>query len=146
MCHSSVAVSTEGLPLSLVHQYNWLRDLENLRQKGKGKKLLNTRELPVVPGHTEVNQGLGTSVRSIHIADGKRTLYELFFTAWEPNTDLLIRAHYNRKTKGGSPLWDRVGEGQLKGEVVLHLLDEKGRNKKELTALVRYEEVEICGL
>jgi hypothetical protein len=144
MCHSSVAVSTEGLPLSLVHQYNWLRDLENLRQKGKGKKAFEHKEsYRWYRGIREVNQGLGTSVRSIHIADREADIYELFFTAWEPNTDLLIRAHYNRKTKGGSPLWDRVGEGQLKGEVVLHLLDEKGRNKKELTALVRYEEVEI---
>ena len=144
MCHSSMAVSTEGLPLALVHQYNWLREVANLQTKDSRKKPFDQKEsYRWQRGIKEVNEGLGTSVRTIHIADREADIYELFFTAFQPNSELLYRAHYNRKTRAGSPLWDRIAQGEVRGEVVLYLPDEKGRKPAPLTAAVRYEEVEI---
>lgn len=146
MCHSSLAVSTEGLPLSLVHQYNWIRELANLREQGKGTRSQVFEEKESYRwyrGITQVNKRLGSGVRTIHIADREADVYELFFCAHEPNTELLIRAHYNRKLNGGSQLWDRVGTSPVRGEVVLQIPDEKGRKAAALAALVRYEEVEI---
>jgi hypothetical protein len=145
MCHSSVAVSTEGLPLSLVHQYNWLREVENRQQKGGSKKAFEDKEsYRWYRSITEVNKLLNTGIKKIHLADREADIYELFFCAYEQNTDLLIRAHYNRKLEGRSqPLWDKVLAGEVKGEVVLQIPDEKGRKPAPQAASVRYEEVEI---
>lgn len=145
MCHSSMAVSTEGLPLSLVHQYNWIRDLEDLKTPSQSRRLpfCERESFRWQRGIEQVNERLGTALTKIHIADREADIYELFFVAYQPGTELLIRAHYNRKTQGGSPLWQRVMAGESKGEVVLQIPDEKGRKPTSLTALVRYEAVEI---
>lgn len=146
LCHSSIAVSTGGLPLSLVRQYTWIRELENLQAVKKQAKSFEQREsYRWYAGIAQANQLLGAVVQKIHIADREADIYELFFCAHEPNTELLIRVHYNRKVAGadGSLLWDTVAASEKKGEVTLHLADEKGSRTKSVKVEVRYEPVEI---
>jgi hypothetical protein len=92
---------------------------------------------------TEVNELLGAGIHKIHIADREADVYELFFSAYEDNTDLLIRSHYNRSLSDGSHLWDAVSSSQKKGTIELSVPDEKGRKVRKIKASVRYEAVEI---
>jgi hypothetical protein len=146
MCHSSIAVSTEGLPLSLVHQHTWTRKLESLEQPKRAKqdrKFEDKESYRWHRGITQVNKLVDTQLRKIHIADREADIYELFFCAYEPGTELLIRSHYNRNLSDGSHLWQAVGATQIKGEVILHIPDAKGRNAIAVQAAVRYQPVEI---
>jgi hypothetical protein len=146
MCHSSIAVSTEGLPLSLVHQHTWVRPLENLERPEKTKqarKFEDKESYRWYRGITQVNKLLNTTIKKIHIADREADMYELFFCAYEPNTELLIRSHYNRSLPDGSHLWEAVGATEIKGEITLSIPDAKGRKRKPVTAAVRYQAVEI---
>jgi len=146
MCHNSIAVSTEGLPLSLVHQHSYIRPLEDLEQIEKPKqsrRFEDKESYRWYRGMTEVNESLGKGVHKIHIADREADVYDLFFSAYQDNTDLLIRSHYNRSLSDGSHLWDTVSLSQQKGTIELSIPDEKGRNVGKVKASVRYEPVEV---
>lgn len=107
LCYSSIAVTTEGLPLSLLYQHTWTRPLEELGKSNKRKQLAfeDKESYRWYEGMKEVNELLGKGIHKIHVADREADVYELFFHAYEPNTDLLIRARHNRSLSNGSPLW-----------------------------------------
>jgi hypothetical protein len=86
---------------------------------------------------------LDSKIKKVHIADREADIYELFFCAYETNTELLIRSHYNRNLADGSQLWEAVGAAKQKGEITLSIPDEKGRSPQPVKASVRYESVEI---
>lgn len=145
LCYSSIAVTPQGLPLALLYQHTWVRPLEEL---GKSKK---RKQLPFedkesyywYEGMTEVNNLLGEKPRKIHIGDRGADVYELFFHAFECNTDLLIRARHNRKLCDGSDLWDSVAGLAVAATVTLEIPDATGKKKCTVKAEVRYHDVEI---
>jgi hypothetical protein len=110
LCYNSIAATTDGLPLSLLYQHTWTRPLEQLGKAAKRREtnFEDKESYRWYDGMTQVNKLLGDSVHKIHIADREADIYELFFNAYEPHTDLLIRAQHNRKTTEKSPLWDLV--------------------------------------
>lgn len=145
LCYSSIAATTQGLPLSLLYQHTWTRPLEQLGKSHKRKQLAfeDKETYRWYEGMNEVNKLLGNNIRKIHIADREADIYELFFHSFEPNTDLLIRARHNRLLSNGSPLWDSVAAAPLAATVSLHIPDKTGRKKLQTAATVRYDEVEI---
>lgn len=146
MSHSSIAVSVEGLPLSLMHQHTWTRALENLQRPEKTKqsrKFEDKESYRWYRGISQVNTLVNSCIQKIHIADREADIYELFFCAYEPGTDLLIRSHYDRNLSDGSHLWQAVGATEPKAEVVLNIPDIRARKRTALTAAVRYESVEV---
>jgi hypothetical protein len=144
LCYSSLAVSTQGLPMSLLYQHTWVRPLHEL---GKASKRSN-RSFEDKESHNwysamrEVNDLLGSQIQKIHIADREADIYELFFNAYEPNTDLLIRAKHNRKTEKG-PIWDLVASHPAAATVSLELPDPSGKKKQTVEAELRYQPVKI---
>lgn len=145
ICCSSMAASTEGLPLALMYQKTWTRPLAELG-KGKSRKSRDFEEKETYEwyvGMTEVNRSLGSQIRKVHIADRAADIYELFFSAYEEQTDLLIRAHYKRQLTNGSSLWDHLCAQESKQLVTIEIPDHTGKVKKKFQAEVRYEEVEI---
>ena len=145
MCYNSIAASIEGLPLALMHQQTWTRPVEELG-KAKDRKQRNFEDKETYKwyeGITEVNKTLGRDIQKIHIADKGADVYELFFSAFESDTDLLIRACHNRKLGDGSHLWDHITQQDMQGVITLEIPDAKGRRKLPKEAEVRYEKVEI---
>src|SRR6266487_3679740 len=94
-------------------------------------------------GMSEVNKLLGDKIHKIHIADREADVYELFFHAFESNTDLLIRARHNRSLSNGSHLWDSIAEQPVAATVDLDIRDKTGKKKLKVGAEVRYHPVEI---
>ncbi len=145
LCYSSIATTTEGLPLSLLYQHTWTRPLEELGKSNKRKQLAfeDKESYRWYEGMSEVNELLGKGVHKIHIADREADVYELFFHAYESNTDLLIRARHNRSLSNGSHLWDSIAEQPVAATVSLDIPDKTGKKKLKVEAEVRYHEVEI---
>lgn len=145
LCYSSVAASPEGLPLSLLYQHTWIRPLEELGKSAKRKtrSFEDKESYRWYEGMTEVNNLLGNAVHKIHVADREADVYELFFHAYEANTDLLIRARHNRNVAGESPLWDLVAEQPMAASITLEIPDPTGKKKRTLEAEVRYHQVKI---
>ena len=145
MCYSSIASTTEGLPLSLLYQHTWTRPLEELGKSNKRKQLAfeDKESYRWYEGMQEVNKLLEPSIHKIHIADREADIYELFFHAYEPDTDLLIRARHNRKLSDSSHLWDSIAAQPVAATVSLDIADKTGKKKLKAEAEVRYHEVEI---
>jgi len=142
---SSIAISTEGAPLSLLYQHNWTRPQETL---GKAKQRKTTpfedkESYHWYKGITAVNGQLGQGLQKIHIADREADIYDLFFCAYEPGTDLLIRARHNRKLEDGSALWNAVARQQPASKAELQLPDKTGKKTLGIEAEVRFQKVEI---
>lgn len=145
LCYSSIAATTEGLPLSLLYQHTWIRPPEELGKSTKRKELAfkDKESYRWYEGMTEVNKQLGNAVHKIHIADREADIYELFFHAFEPNTDLLIRARHNRSLSDGSHLWDSIAAQPASAVVSLDIPDKTGKKKCKVEAELRYHQVEI---
>ena len=145
LCYSSLAVTPEGLPLSLLYQHTWTRPLEELGKSAKRKtrSFEDKESYRWYEAMTEVNQLLGDTVGKIHIADREADVYELFFHAYETNTDLLIRARHNRKVSGESPLWDFVAQAPQATTITLEIPNPTGKKKISVQAEVRYQPVKI---
>lgn len=145
LCYSSIGCTTEGLPLSLLYQHTWVRQPEDLGKSHKRKALPFEQKESYrwFEAMSEVNALLDKSVHKIHIADRGADIYELFFHAYQSNTDLLIRARHNRSLATGSYLWDSVAGLPVMATVNLDIPDKTGKKKMQVAADVRYQEVEI---
>ena len=145
LCYSSIALSDEGVPLSLIYQHTWTRPIEALG-KAKNRKTTPFEQKETYEwykGMTEVNRQLGNNLQKIHIADRGADIYELFFSAYEPNTDLLIRGWQNRNLSDGSPLWEAVSAQPPAAKVDLQIPDKTGKKRTGVKVEVRYHQVEI---
>jgi hypothetical protein len=145
LCYNSVAVSTEGLPLALMYQNTWVRPEETMG-KARNRKTANFEDKESYQwyeGIKTINEQLGQNVQKIHIADRQADIYELFFNAYESQTDLLIRAHFNRKLSNGSALWNDISQREVQGKISLTIPDAAGKNKQQIEASVQYGKVEI---
>jgi len=145
LCYSSIACTPEGLPLSLLYQHTWTRPLEELGKSNKRKKLAfeDKETYRWYEGMSEVNELLGNHIHKIHIADREADVYELFFHAYQSNTDLLIRARHNRLLSNGNHLWDNIAEQPVAATVSLDIPDKTGKKKLKTEVEVRYHQVEI---
>ncbi len=145
LCYSSIAATVEGLPLSLLYQHSWTRSPEELGKSARRKQRAfeDKESYRWYDGMSEVNKVLGDEIHKIHIADREADVYELFFHAYESNTDLLIRARHNRSLSNGSHLWDSIAEQSIAAVVDLDIPDKTGKKKLKVEAEVRYHQVEI---
>lgn len=145
LCYSSIAATTQGLPLSLLYQHTWTRPMEQLGKSSKRKQRAfeDKESYRWYEGMSEANKLLGDEVHKIHIADREADVYELFFHAFESNTDLLIRARHNRSLTNGSHLWDSIAEQPVVATVSLDVPDKTGKKKLKVDADIRYHQVEI---
>lgn len=145
MCYSSVGISEDGIPLSLLYQHTWTRPIEELgKTRGRKRTAFEDKEsYNWYKGIQEVNEQLGAGIQKIHIADREADIYELFFCAYEPNTDLLVRAKHNRRLTDGSELWNAVAEQSPAATVELQIPDKTGKKTIGIEVEVRYHQVEI---
>ena len=145
LAYSSIAATPHGQPLALLYQQTWTRPLEELGKSSKRKKIDFEKKESYrwYEGMKQVNELLGEQVHKIHIGDRGADIYELFFHAFETNTDLLIRARHNRELSDGSRIWEHIAAQPLAATVKLDIPDKTGKKKLQVEVEVRYSEVEI---
>jgi hypothetical protein len=145
LCYSSIAIDLDGTPRALLHQQTWVRPLEDLGKSAKRKSTAfeDKESFEWKRGVTEVNKTLGDSIEKVHICDRGADIYDLFFCAYEKNTDLLIRSKFNRKINEGGHLWDTVSQQPLAGKVIIDIPDPSGKKRVPVEVEVRYYHAEI---
>jgi hypothetical protein len=145
ICYSSIAISEDGIPLSLIYQQTWTRPEEQLGKSSQRKTIPfeQKESYEWYTGMQEVNKHLGATIGKLHIADREADIYDLFFSAFEANTDLLIRSRHNRKLGDGSHLWDNIAEQPVAATVELQVPDKTGKKRTAIEVDVRFHRVEI---
>lgn len=147
LMHSSLAVTTEGLPLGLSAIKFWNR------KKFKGcnalKKKINPTRVPIEEKESYrwlENLRQSTALfsapeRCVHVGDRESDIYELFCLAHDLGTNFLIRTCVNRLAGDGTfTIADVMDEVKIKG---LHRLEirEKGGVVANVILEIKYKKI-----
>ncbi|WP_246530571.1 IS4 family transposase, partial [Paraburkholderia podalyriae] len=131
--HSSLAVTTEGLPLGLAAIKFWSRAQfkDTARRRGK----VNFTRIPIeqkesfrwIENLRQSTTRLGEPDRCVHIGDRESDVYELFCAASELGTHFLVRTCSNRLAGDGEhTVADEMSEVRVKGLHRIEFRDAKG--------------------
>lgn len=149
LMHSSLAVTTEGLPLGLAAVKFWTR--KKFRGTAALKKKINPTRVPIEQKESirwleNVQQStalLGDPGRCVHIGDRESDIYELFCAAQEAGTHFLIRTCVDRLAGDGDhTIADEMDEVAVKG---LHRIDVRDSNGEpdEAVLEIRYRKIRV---
>ncbi|MGB9475574.1 MAG: IS4 family transposase [Candidatus Udaeobacter sp.] len=141
LMHSSLAVTTEGLPLGLAAIKFWTR------KKFVGRHALNKPNPTRVP--IEAKESIrwlenlrqssalfGEPDRCIHVGDRESDIYELFCTAQELGTHFVVRACVDRLAGDGEhTITDEMDDVSIKGLHQIELRDKRGNTREAVLEL-----------
>jgi len=149
LMHSSLAVTTEGLPLGLTAIKFWTR------KKFKGtaalKKKINPTRVPIEKKESirwldNVRQStelLGDPERCVHVGDRESDIYELYCAAQEAGTHFVIRTCVDRLAGDGDhTIADEMNEVAVKGRHRVDVRDKNG-NADEAVLEIRYRKIRV---
>ena len=149
LMHSSLAVTTEGLPLGLTAAKFWTR------KKFKGtaalKKKINPTRVPIEKKESirwlenlkQSTELLNDPRRCVHIGDRESDIYELFCVAQEIGTHFLVRTCVDRLAGDGDhTIANEMDEVSIKGLHRVEVRDSKG-NPDEAVLEIRYRKIHV---
>lgn len=149
LMHSSLAVTTDGLPLGLTAIKFWSR------KKFKGtnalKKRINPTRVPIEEKESirwldnlkQSTSLLQDAARCVHIGDRESDIYELFCTAQDVGTKFLLRTCVDRLAGDGEhTVATEMADIHCKG---LHRVEVRDRHGKVCTAVLelRFRRIQI---
>jgi Transposase DNA-binding/Transposase DDE domain len=149
LMHSSLAVTTEGLPLGLTAIKFWSRS----KFKGTNalKRSVNPTRVPIEEKESvrwlenlkHSTELLGDAGRCVHIGDRESDIYELFCAAVQSGTKFLLRTCVDRLAGDGRHTISAVMRGaKVKATYGVAVRDVKGTTT-EATVEVRYKRLQI---
>jgi hypothetical protein len=149
LMHSSLAVTTDGLPLGLVAIKFWTRS----KFKGTNalKRTVNPTRVPIetkesirwlenLKRSTEI---VGEPDRCVHIGDRESDIYELFCTAAAAGTKFVLRTCVDRLADNGqSTISSAMRRAKVKAIHRVEVRDNQG-NISEARLQVKYERLRV---
>ena len=147
--HNVLAVSSDGVPLGLLEQKDWVREKA---QKGKGEK---ERRRAIVEKESQrwldslknSENVIPKEIEIITIADREADIYELFAQPRREGSHLLIRAAQNRRVKKGNgeieKLFETVRQVESCGSKTLELQRTPRRRARKAKLTVRFTTLEL---
>jgi hypothetical protein len=149
LIHSSLAVTTEGLPLGLAAVKLWTR------KKFKGtaalKKKINPTRVPIEKKESirwldnlkQSTELLDDPGRCVHIGDRESDIYELFCAAQEVGTHFLVRTCVDRLAGDGDhTIAEEMDEVAVKGLHRIEVRDSNG-DPDEAILEIRFRKLRI---
>ena len=147
--HSSLVITTAGLPLGLCAVKFWTRD----KFKGTAalKRKINPTRVPIEKKESirwlenlkQSTELLDDPGRCIHIGDRESDIYELFCTAQEVGTHFLVRTCVDRLAGDGDhTVADEMDVTSVKGLHRIEVRDDKG-DLEEAILEIRYRRIRI---
>jgi hypothetical protein len=149
LMHSSLAVTTEQLPLGLVAAKFWTR--EQFKGTNALKKRINPTRVPIEQKESfrwldnlrQATALLHDPTRCVHIGDRESDIYELFCTAQEVGTHFLLRTCVDRLAGDGThTISAEMAEVRCKGVHRIQVPDRNGRLSDALLEL-RFRRIRV---
>ena len=147
--HSSLAVTTEGLPLGLSAVKFWSR--QQFKGTAALKRKVNPTRVPIEAKESirwleNLRQSmalLGAPARCVHIGDRESDIYELFCTAQELGTHFIIRSCVDRRAGDSHhTIAAEMDEVRVQGVHEVEVRNSKGR--VEIAAVeIKYRRVRV---
>jgi hypothetical protein len=158
LMHSSLAVTTDGLPLGLTAIKLWTRKkfkgTNALQGKGidGGKHSVNTTRIPIEEKESirwlenvrQSTANLGEAERCVHIGDRESDIYELFSECESLGTKFVFRTCVDRRVEdGGQTVNDVMDEQRVKAVHRIEVRDNKGRSSTAVLE-ISYHRLQVC--
>jgi Transposase DNA-binding/Transposase Tn5 dimerisation domain len=147
--HSSLAVTTEGLPLGLTAMKFWTRS--KFIGCNALKKKINPTRVPIEKKESirwleNLRQStalLNDPERCVHIGDRESDIYELFCRAKAVGTHFLVRTCVDRLAGDGKhTIADEMREVRIQGLHRIPVMDEKGYQSEAILE-IRYRRIRV---
>lgn len=159
LMHSSLVVTTEGLPLGLSAIKLWTRKkfkgtnaLQGKTLDGSGKHSINTTRIPIeqkesirwLENARQSVEILGDPSRIVHVGDRESDIYELFCECAELKTNFLFRTCNDRRIDGDDrTAYEVMDEQRVKGVHRIEVRDNKGKASRAVLE-IKYQKVKLC--
>lgn len=149
LMHSSLLLTTDGLPLGFVSKKFWNREkFKNVKALYRNK---NATRIPIeqkesfrwIEAVRDTNKRLGSSERIVHVGDREADMYELFQAAHQDRSQFLVRIKVNRRTdKENVTIHDVLRAANKKG---IHSISYRDRGGEEIVAQleIKFEKMMI---
>lgn len=133
LMHSSLAVTTDGLPLGLSAVKFWTR--KKFKGTAKLKKKINPTRVPIekkesvrwLDNMRQSVELLGSPERCVHVGDRESDIYELYCLSQEVGAHFLVRTCVDRRAGDGEhTIATEMEEVQVKGLHHVELRDANG--------------------
>jgi hypothetical protein len=147
--HSSLAVTTQGLPLGLCAIKLWSR--QKFKDTAALKNKINPTRVPIEEKESVkwlLNLRQSTALiddprRCVHIGDRESDIYELFSLANELGTRFLVRTCVDRLAGDGDhTIADEMADVRVQGLHRVEFRDERGQ-PCEATLEIRYRQIAV---
>ena len=149
LMHSSLAVSTEGLPLGLTAVKFWTRD--EFKGCNALKKKINPTRVPIEEKESyrwlenvkEASALFEEPKRCVHVGDRESDIYELFCVAQQAGTHFLLRTCVDRLAGDGKhTIADEMKEVRVQGVHRIQVRN-KGGEISQATLEIRYRRIRV---
>jgi hypothetical protein len=158
--HSTLGVSTEGLPLGILSQQIYARQAFSPDKNDKKKKDINLT-LPIekkesnrwLEALNRTKLSLGQSdLKIVTIADREADIYELFHLAENSESQFLIRASHNRKVNktaihskiSGDYLWDLMNKIKTQGIIKINIPKNDKSPARLAVCDIKFDKIKVC--
>lgn len=134
LLHSSLVVTTQGLPLGLAAVKFWSR--KGFKGTNAAKRRVNPTTVPIeekesvrwLTNLTQSTERLGDPDRCVHVGDREADIFELFHAASDANTHFLVRTAVDRLAGRGSTTVAKIMRRQpIQGTHAIEVRDDHGR-------------------
>lgn len=145
LAHTAFAVTTEGLPLGLLHQECWSRLPDELGKK-KTRKKRETEEKESKKWLTALDaicQAVPETTTAVVIGDRESDIYAYFAHPREAHVELLVRSAQNRRVEGNAYLHDAVRSVLPCGTLTVEVPRADNRPVRTAKLTLRYTTVSI---
>jgi len=159
LCHSALAISSDGLPLGLLWQQKWIRDRQDYgKKKDRAKKPLQEKEsfrwLKCLQDLDSLNQSLQKPKHFLVTADRESDILELLLFNPKTKIDILVRCSHNRvlrneEEKGkdtqqkSKKLFDQLAKQPTLGQVTLTIGHSGHLPTREITFDLKWTKVNL---
>jgi hypothetical protein len=149
MMHSSLVVTTAGLPLGIGAVKFWTR--KEFKGTNALKKKINPTRVPIEEKESirwlenlkQTTALLDDPQRCVHIGDRESDIYELFCAAHDAKTHFLVRTCVDRLAEDGTcTVSAEMDEVAVKGLHRIEIQDKQG-NRSEATLEIRYRRLRV---
>jgi hypothetical protein len=149
LMHSSLVLTTEGLPLGFAAKRFWSRD------KFKGAKALsakkNATRIPIekkesyrwIENLKDSDALLGDAERIVHVGDRESDIYDFFRAAYDNRSHFLVRIKVNRRTEDETvTIYDAMESAKKRG---FHRTSYRDKDGEEISVNleIRFEKLTI---
>ncbi len=145
--HSSLMVSTQGVPLGISDLQIWTREPKKKKKKQlqKIKKSIGQKESKRwLTGLVDTELAVSNSTTVVTITDREGDIYEMLAMTRSDNSHLLIRAKHNRLVDNELKyLFPSLSASESVGEIEIVLPKTEKRMERKAVVTIRYTQVRI---